>query len=55
MANSYAALKEYDTALKVYQKILELDPGNEQARNNMGITYSILGDSAKAREFLPKR
>jgi len=55
MGNSYAALKQYDEALKTYQKIQEIDPNNQQVRTNIGVTYRMLGDSAKAREFLPKQ
>lgn len=52
LGNSYAALMEYDKALKIFQKILTSDPSNPQARYNAGITYRMLGDSARAKEFL---
>ncbi|MCY7411195.1 MAG: tetratricopeptide repeat protein [Chitinophagales bacterium] len=55
MGNSYGALKEYPKALEAFQKVLQFDPENEQARYNTGVTYMIMGDTTRARQFLPPK
>ncbi|MEO6167210.1 MAG: tetratricopeptide repeat protein [Chitinophagales bacterium] len=53
LGNSYAALKDYPNALKAFEKALQLNPSNENARYNTGVAYYMLGDSVTAKKYLP--
>lgn len=39
---------DIDGAILEFEKALELDPGNVNARNSMGVCYGVLGDLEKA-------
>lgn len=62
LGNCYNYLKQYENAVTYYQNALELDPGYEEAINNLGITYRDAGryfgeekgDLAKALSYLEK-
>ncbi len=50
-----ASLKgDYDTAIKAYEKAIELDPKSAEAYNNMGFAYYDSGDIDKAIELQRK-
>ena len=43
---------KYDAALDQFRAALHLDPGHRGAHENMGETYLLIGNKAKAREHL---
>ena len=45
---------DYPSALKYFNKILELDPKSAGAHVNLGTTYQNMGDKEKARAFFEK-
>lgn len=49
--NCYAILKQYEKALETYQKVLVLNPNNKDALRNIAVTYTNLGNAAKAQEY----
>ncbi len=54
MGNSYAALKQYDKALEYYLQIISIQPNHKDALKNIFITYSNMGNTAKAQEYQSK-
>lgn len=62
LGNCYNYLQQYEKSVTYYEKALELDPGYEEAINNLGITYrnagrfygEEMGDLNKALEYLEK-
>ena len=50
--NCYAAMQKPDSALIWFQKAAEADPTNRKAFTNLGVTYMILGDSVKGKEYM---
>ena len=52
--NCYAILKQYEKALETYQKVLVLNPNNKDALRNIAVTYTNLGNAAKAQEYNSK-
>ncbi len=51
---SYRKLKDYDTAIKHYQKALDLDPKHLGANEYLGEAFLETGNLAKAKEQLAK-
>lgn len=51
LANSYSLLNKNKKALEFYQKVLDIEPDNFHAINNMGSIYFKLGDYNKSREL----
>jgi superkiller protein 3 len=39
LGNAFRMLKQYDSALKSYRKVLELEPNHVEAQNNIGIVF----------------
>lgn len=62
LGNVYNYLGEYENSIQYYQKVLEMDPNDENGFNNLGITYRDAGkfygekkgDLAKATQYLLK-
>jgi len=60
LGNAHFYLNEFDAAIRSYQQALQLDPGYEEARRNLGVTYrdggkfygEQQGDLAKATQYL---
>ncbi len=52
--NCYAVLKQYDIALEYYQRVLNINPNNKDALRNIMVTYTNLGNGAKAQEYNSK-
>jgi len=50
----YKDRKEYDSAIKEYQKALEIDPNYAYAYYNLGIVYHDLGEQNRALEAYQK-
>lgn len=49
----YTQLKEYEKAIDVYEnRVLELDPDNIDAMNNLAYVYSEIGNTEKSLEYL---
>lgn len=49
--NKALLLKDYENAIEHYQKVLEADPENYKARDNLGIAYKNTGNLEKAKEI----
>ncbi len=47
-ANSMVAQGKYGEAVDLYLEAIKLYPGFKEAYNNMGVAYTLLGDTAKA-------
>ena len=43
MGNAHNYLQEWEASIRAYQRALQLDPGYEEARNNLAITYRQAG------------
>ncbi len=43
LGNCYSYLQEFEKSLKYYNHVLTIAPGDENAINNMGITYRLAG------------
>lgn len=62
LGNCYNYLQQYEKSVTYYEKALDLDPGYEEAINNLGITYRNAGryfgeeqgNLPKALEYLEK-
>ena len=39
LGNAFRMLKQYDSALKSYRKVLELEPNHVEAQNNIGVIF----------------
>ena len=39
LGNAFRTLKQYDSALKSYRKVLELEPNHVEAQNNIGVVF----------------
>ena len=52
MARSYSALGHSDKALKAWNKVLELEPGNAEARGNLAVMLLQTGKEEEVREAL---
>lgn len=52
--NCYGVLKQFDKALEYYQKVLAFDPNNKSALRNIAVTYTNIGNAAKAQEYNSK-
>jgi tetratricopeptide (TPR) repeat protein len=50
MARSYAALNQYDNAIKAYQEAAKLKPGDEEIHNNLANIYARVGNMQEAVE-----
>ncbi len=48
--NSLVVKKQFQQAVKVYQQVISMQPGNAQARNNLGYTYAQMGSYKEAIE-----
>jgi tetratricopeptide (TPR) repeat protein len=53
-ANFESERQNYNKAISLYKKILESNPNDTFALNNLGIVYDNLGDSAKAMQYYEK-
>lgn len=53
---AFVALKnrEFTKAIKLFERVLSVDPTNVQSHGNMGLAYASLGEKQKALEFLDK-
>jgi len=51
-ANESFAKRQYDSAAKLYQRLLDFDPENVETYNNLGITLHYLGRSTEALRWL---
>ena len=54
LANVYGMAGQFTKALENYNKELQVNPGNAQCFLNMGITYSLMGDSLQAGQYFEK-
>jgi len=43
LGNAYNYLQQYDKSIEAYQRALSIDPGYQEARRNLGITYKDAG------------
>lgn len=48
LASSSHKNKQFQKALQEYQRVLKLNPSNNQARNNLGLVYKDMGDLDRA-------
>ena len=39
MGNAYRKLKQYDSALHAYKRVIELEPDHVEAQNNIGVIF----------------
>jgi tetratricopeptide (TPR) repeat protein len=53
-ANFESDRQNYNKAITIYKKILESNPNDTFALNNLGTVYDDLGDSAKAMQYYEK-
>lgn len=53
---AFAALKnaEFTKAIKLFERVLSVDPKNVQSHGNMGLAYAGLGNRQKALQYLDK-
>lgn len=51
-ANEYFAAKNYQNAAELYEELVNIDPRNADAYNNLGITLHYLGRSTEAIQWL---
>lgn len=51
-ANESFAKRQYGSAAKLYQRLLDFDPENVETYNNLGITLHYLGRSTEALRWL---
>jgi len=54
MGNAYGDKKEYDKAIKAYQKAIEINPKKDEAYYNMGIAYGAKKEYDQAITFYQK-
>ena len=50
----YAKKKEFNRAIKKFNKTIELNPKSASAYFNLGMVYKEMGKTEKMREFLEK-
>jgi len=50
LTNAYAAVKNYQEIIKVYQKLIEMKPAAPQYHASLAAAYKEIGDFEKARE-----
>jgi tetratricopeptide (TPR) repeat protein len=50
MGNIYTRMHDYETAIKLYQKVLDVSPQNERTLYNLTSTYAASGKWTKASE-----
>ena len=48
IGRSYQDRLQYDAAIAAYRKSLEVNPGNAEAHNALGVIYAILGKHEQA-------
>ncbi|MGE5587063.1 MAG: tetratricopeptide repeat protein [Clostridia bacterium] len=51
-AQSAQSRKKYDQAIRAYERVLELDPENIEARCDLGLCYWLAGDAGRAVQEL---
>jgi tetratricopeptide (TPR) repeat protein len=51
-ASQRAKQGDYRRAVGIWERVIELDPGNVEARRNLGMAYAELQETDKARENL---
>jgi tetratricopeptide (TPR) repeat protein len=49
---SYDGLQQWDKAIEAYQKSIADDPGNIDAKLQLGMTYAAKGDKANGKKYL---
>jgi len=54
LANCYGMLKDYEKSIKVSEQLLQRNPNNIKALENLAVTYRSAGNNAKAEECLNK-
>lgn len=54
LANVYGMAGQYQKALETYNKELQVNANNAQCYLNIGITYSLMGDSIQANQYFEK-
>lgn len=54
LANCYGVLKEYEKSINVSEQLLQRNPNNIKALENLAVTYRSAGNNAKAEECLNK-
>ena len=54
LANSYGMLKQYEKSINVSEQLLQRNPNNIKALENLAFTYRSAGNEAKADEYLKK-
>jgi tetratricopeptide (TPR) repeat protein len=52
MGRSYQGRRQYDAAIAAYRKSLEVNPGNAEAHNALGVIYASLGKHEQAQTEL---
>jgi glycosyltransferase involved in cell wall biosynthesis len=54
LATQYMALNDYDEALVLWRKALEIEPGNVDFLSKIGTTYNLLENYASAEKYFKK-
>jgi tetratricopeptide (TPR) repeat protein len=54
LANCYGMLKQYDRSISVSEELLQRNPNNIKALENLSVTYRNAGDTKKADEYLKR-
>jgi tetratricopeptide (TPR) repeat protein len=52
LANCYGVLKEYEKSINVSEQLLQRNPNNIKALENLAVTYRSAGNNSKAEECL---
>jgi tetratricopeptide (TPR) repeat protein len=52
IGRSYQGRRQYDAAIAAYRKSLEVNPGNAEAHNALGVIYASLGNHEQAQTEL---
>ena len=54
LANCYGMLKDYEKSINVSEQLLQRNPNNIKALENLAVTYRSVGNNAKAEECLKR-
>ncbi len=51
IGNCYAAMKDIPRAIQTFEKVLAIDPSNYKAITNLAVSYRLLGNEEKSKEY----